>query len=294
MCVVSAKWLPSTGWILAKNRDRNYKPLIRIRKSFRNDMERLYIWDERTKYTEGINEYGVAILSASVAVKKDEEEGAKAVRDAKKSSKKTKIANRIYYAPDGKRIRTALFEKTAVDATKKLVELQISGNTVVADRNRCFILEGAYTKDDQFVYKIKEVSKDEVLVRTNHGILLPWTGYSAEIESQVKSRKSSEIRLKTVHQALLDAQTFEDVVSALSSTDNDDPQMNPMRIDIVRRAMRTTGQIFLVPSENTMHYRPVWSDISFDINKLNNNKEKTFFEVVSARKLITFSKYSKK
>lgn len=293
MCVVAAKHLPKIGWVLIKNRDRNYKPVIRIRKSFRNDMERIYIWDERTKYTEGINEHGVAIISASVAVKNDEKEGAKAVSKSK-SSKKMKIANRVYYAPDGKRIRTALFEKNAVDAVKKLIELQISGNTIVADRDRCFLLEGAYTEDRQFVHKLIEVSKNKVAVRTNHGILLPWTGYNKNNPDQKDSRRSTEVRYETVVKNLNSANTLDDVMKALSDTSNDDPQLNPLRLDLRRKSMRTTGQIIVVPSENTLHYRPIWSEIIFDINKLNHFNQKTFFEVVSTRKLITFSKYNKK
>jgi len=54
MCIVALKYFTDGGWVGVKNRDRNYKPNIRIRQSFRDDVERLYIWDDKTKYTEGI------------------------------------------------------------------------------------------------------------------------------------------------------------------------------------------------------------------------------------------------
>lgn len=292
MCVVACKYLDSVGWVIAKNRDRNYKPIIRIRKSFREDTERLYIWDERTKYTEGVNQFGVAIVSASVTVKEDEAEGQAAV-NARKLDKQTKIKNRTYYAPDGLRIRTALFEKNAVDATKKLIELEISGNTIVADKERCFLLEGAFIESGEYVYKVVEVPKDKIAVRTNHGIFLPWTGYNADIPEQKEKRESSEIRYKKVVAKLKTATTVDDVFSALSQTDDENPQMNPLRIDPRKNAMRTTGQILITPSEHTLHYRAIWCETLFNLDKLNTQDEQTYFEVVSTRKLLSFKNFVK-
>ena len=292
MCVVVCKYLKDIGWVIAKNRDRNYKPIIRIRKSFREGMERLYIWDEKTKYTEGVNEYGVGIVSASVTVKEDEAEGAVA---SKKKTKDSDISskNRVFYSPDGLRIRTALFEKTAVDAAKRLIEIEIPGNTIVADKERCFLLEGAFTSDDEYVYKIVEVPKEKIAVRTNHGIFLPWTGYSKDIPEQKPSRESSEARYKKAVEDLKKANTFDEVLAALSDTSQENPQMNPLRLDPTKNAMRTTGQIVVVPNEHTLHYRAIWCETKFDLDKLNTETEKTFFEVVSTRKLISFKEFKK-
>jgi len=160
--------------------------------SFANRSDRIQsvciFGDERTKYTEGINEFGVAIVSASVTVKEDEAEGAAAVNKGK-LDKKAKIKNRTYYAPDGLRIRTALFERTAAEAARKLIELEIPGNTIIADKDRCFLLEGAFVENDEYVYKIVEIPKEKIAVRTNHGIYLPWTGYSREIPEQVSKKR---------------------------------------------------------------------------------------------------------
>lgn len=290
MCVVCCKYLDNIGWVLTKNRDRNYKPNVLIRKSFRRDIERLYLWDNNTKYTEGVNEFGVAIISASVTVKEDEAEGSVAI---KRNKKKIEIQKGIYYSPDGFRIRTALFEKNAVDAVKKLIELQIPGNTIVADKDRCFLLEGAFLDTQEYAHKVVEVPKDRIAVRTNHGILLPWTGYNADIPEQADSRKSSEARYKKVVDKLKSAKTFDEILEAVSDTSDDNPQMNPLRIDTKRNSMRTTGQIVLVPSENTMHYRAIWCETTFNLDKLNSSEEKTFFEVVSTRKLISFKDFNK-
>lgn len=291
MCVVACKYFQDIGWVIAKNRDRNYKPIILIRKSFRRNTERLYIWDDRTKYTEGINEFGVAIVSASVTVKEDEAEGAAAISKGK-LDKKAKIKNRTYYAPDGLRIRTALFERTAVEAARQLIELEIPGNTIIADKERCFLLEGAFVENDEYVYKIVEVPKEKIAVRTNHGIYLPWTGYSKEIPEQVPKRESSEMRYEKVVAALKKAQSFDDFLDAMSDTSDDNPQLNPLRIDPERNAMRTTGQIVLVPKEQTLHYRPIWCETEFDLDKLNTEEERTFFEIISTRKLLSFKDFS--
>ena len=46
MCIVAVKYFPETGWVGVKNRDRNYQPVIKIKQSFRNDIERMYILDD--------------------------------------------------------------------------------------------------------------------------------------------------------------------------------------------------------------------------------------------------------
>lgn len=290
MCVVAAKFLPELGWVIAKNRDRNYKPRIRIRKSFRRDTERLYIWDDVTKYTEGVNEFGVGIISASVLVKADETEGSSAM---KKKPSDIQTKKRTFYSPDGLRIRTALFEKSAVDAARALIELEIPGNTIVADKERCFLIEGAFLDSDDYVYKIAEVPKDKIVVRTNHGIFLPWTGYSKEVPDQVEKRKSSDARYETVVAGLKTAKTLDEILTVLSDTTDENPQMNPLRLDVSKNAMRTTGQIVIVPNEHTLHYRSIYCETEFDLDKLNTHQEKTFFEVVSTRKLISFKNFAK-
>jgi len=109
LCVVVGKYFEGTGWVLAKNRDRNYLPTIKMVQTVRGGVERLYLYDKQTGYSEGINEHGLCIVSAAVSVKSDEKEG------------KVKKAAVNGTSPDGKRIRAALLEKTVDAAVKKLV-----------------------------------------------------------------------------------------------------------------------------------------------------------------------------
>lgn len=285
MSIVACKYFEDIGWVIAKNRDRSYKPLIRVRKSFRNNVERLLLWDQKTKYTEGVNEYGVAIVSASISTTTDEIEGAIAT---KYNSRLTKTP-RVYYSPDGLRIRKALFEKTAFEAIRKVIEFQIPGNTIVADKDRCFLIEAGFLNTNEYVYEVVEVPTTHIAVRTNHGIFLPWTGYSADVPQEVSKRKSSDVRYEKVNEGLKRASTFEQFIDVLSTSTDINPQMNPLRVDPRKGAMRTSGQIFIIPKEKTLHYRPIWCDTVFNLDKLNTVNEKTFFEVVSTRKLMSFT-----
>ena len=79
MCVVAVKYMNGYGWIGAKNRDRNYKTDVVITQSNRHGLQRLYIDDKLSRWSEGVNEHGLAIISASFSVKSDEKEGDKII-----------------------------------------------------------------------------------------------------------------------------------------------------------------------------------------------------------------------
>ena len=287
MSVICAKYFKDVGWVLAKNRDQTYKPTVRIRKSFRRGVERLYIWDEFTKYTEGVNEFGIGIVSAKIDLEDHDFRGAKdsQIEDLNPSK-------RTYYSPDGLRIRTALFEADVLKATKRLIEFEITGNTIIADRERCFIFEGAYVKnedgEEKYVYKVVEVPQDKFVVRTNHGIMLPFTGFQSDVPNQTADRASSEVRYKRAIAGLQRATSFQELLDVISDREDANPQLNPLRMDNTKGAQRTTGQIIVVPGENTLHYRAIWCETMFDLETLNKEEEKTFFEIVSTRKLISF------
>jgi hypothetical protein len=276
MCVILAKYLPETGWIGVKNRDRGYYPIINIKKSFKNDIERIYIWDENTGYTEGLNEHGVSIISASMATISDEK-GQTITHEGTRNN---------YLSPDGKKIRTALLEHTCQNAIKNLVENELTGHTFVFDQNRCFLLESGY-RTGNFIYKIQEISKHNQCVRTNHGILLPWAGYQRLPDDPGHSRKrvSSEVRKIKSEMALLDASTLDECMESILDHSEKNPQLNPCRIDDRKGYMKTTGQIALVPKLKTLYYRPIWSGIKFNYDKLNSDNDSCFFEILSRRSM---------
>lgn len=292
MCVIAAKYFKGVGWVGAKNRDRNYLPTVNIVQSNRTGTQRLYLDDEKTRYTEGLNEYGVSILSASLSIKSDEKEGDKAVKNRRASN---------YMSPDGKDIRDALLSKTIKGALDLLIERELSGCTLIFDQKECYLLEGGFTvrkkdvDDDNprdYIYKVEKV-KDYV-VRSNHGILLPQLGYKKDTDDEhfKYARKSSEERLRIAREEVNKTTNPLELMNALSTTPNDDKFMNPIRTgDTKKEDMVTTGQILLIPNEKTMHYRPIFSEVNFKYSKLNGPDAKTFFEIVSSKKLLGFREF---
>ena len=290
MCVVAAAHYPEVGWVLAKNRDRNYSPVIKMVQTKRGGVERLYLYDLQTGYSEGINEYGVSIISAAVAVKTDEKEGGK--KTGKDKANGT--------SPDGRRIRKALLEKTVDKALKSLIESKIPGNTIITDGKVCYLLESGYKPEDlertDYKYEVIKCRKEEVYVRTNHGIALPFLGYSKKNPDQVKKRESSDSRLEIATKEAKKANDPLELLNALGSTPKDNPQMNPIRLDKNSpEDMLTTGQILLIPAHKTLTYRPTLSEVELsNYNKINGVKSETYFEIISNRQLTTFKDFVKK
>lgn len=304
MCVVAVKYLDKYGWVGAKNRDRNYVVNIDIVKSTRGDVQRLYIDDETTRWTEGINEYGLSILSASLSVKADEKEGGKSKPSGKVKGKKNPIVS-----SDGLAIRRALMLSDPKKAAQSLIADELAGATFIFNRDTCYLLEGGFTvkkknasadNPREYKYVLKEISrKDDHAVRTNHGIDLPFLGYSKDGADATtrRNRESSEKRWTAVEKAFdsIAIRDPHDVLECMSVKPEKDAFMNPVRIgDPKKGDMVTTGQLLLVPHECTLHYRPIYSGVRFDYPGINGKGDtKVFFEIISSRKLLSFQDYNK-
>jgi len=291
MCCIAVKYAKNIGWIGCKNRDRNYIADIVIQQSNRDGMQRLWISDRDTKWSEGVNEHGLCILSAAYSVKNDEKEVEKTEPDPSK----------VYYSPDGRKIRKALFESDPLEAVKYIQELKLTGATYVFNEELCYLLEGGFIDPEmkEYVSEYKEIKKNEISVRTNHGILIPQLGYSSissDPEIQ-RSRKSSEYRRNYAIKAIKNNQIIvpPDLMDLLAKSPDKDPFLNPIRIgDVKKGDLVTTGQLLLVPRDRTLHYRPIFCQVSFQYDKLNGKKSKTFFEIVSNRKLLSFKSHNTK
>lgn len=294
MCVVAVKYFDGLGWVGVKNRDRNYQAKIKIIQSNRTGTQRLYIDDELTRYTEGLNEHGLCILSASLSVKSDEKEIGKVKPNSRSDD---------YSSPDGKKIRDALLYKTPKEALNHLIDSELSGCTLIFNENDCYVLEAGFNikKEDatplkprKFMFKVAKIDKNEFCVRTNHGILLPQLGYSKNSDDEYfqRSRLSSEKRYEYAKKAIDKVDDHMLMMDSISVTPNKDKFLNPIRTgDVKKGEMVTTGQLLLVPRDRTLHYRPIFSSISFTYDKLNGPEAKTFFEVISSRKLLGFKEF---
>mgnify|MGYP001157381251 FL=1 len=302
MCTIGVKYLDQHGWVGVKNRDRNYKTNVEIIQSNRFGTQRLYIDDKLSRWTEGVNEHGVSIISSSFSVKSDEKEGDKIALALKAKNKRNQVG---YYSSDGKLIRQALLKKTPEAALKLLVDNNLAGATYVFNDRKCYILEGGYTvkkvdasKENprEYLYKVEEIKPEKRFsCRTNHGILVPQLGYHANPTDPllIRSRKSSEKRLEYASKFITkDVDDPADLIDAFARSPDKDVFMNPIRTGNIKKSeMVTTGQLLIIPKERTLHYRPIYSSVSFDYNRLSGPEAKTFFEIISSRKLLSFKEF---
>lgn len=273
MCVIVAKWFDGIGWAGAKNRDRNYTPILDFIISETNGIERMMMHDKITGYKEGINSHGVSILNTSLDVYDDESEVEAGETDS---------------SPDGRHIATALLMDNAIDAVKILVKRKLGGCTIVFDRDNLFLIEASDNDGkSSYKYKVKKISKDETIARTNHGLWLPWAGYQHKKSNKGESlsRLSSESRLLQAEEVVRLAKTPQDLVDGMCKINVNNPQLNILRTSTERKKMRTTSQQLCVPSERTLYCRPVSSHLQFDFWKLNRPKRNTWVELLSNRAL---------
>lgn len=173
--------------VLAKNRDRNYFPKIKIVHELIDDVEVAYMLDMDTDYSEGMNEFGIGIINATLQGESDE-------KDKKKASK-TGVQGK-----DGFKIRHALGMKSVSDVIRSIVTFTgystgekvrsgkptaLNGHTFVGTPRNIFFIENISDRPPI----IRKLKKDKLIVRTNHGEVYSKAGYQRGID-----RKSSLMR----------------------------------------------------------------------------------------------------
>ena len=273
MCIIIAKYFDGIGWTGAKNRDRNYTPVLSFIETDEDGIERMMMHDEITGYKEGINSHGVSVLNTSLDVYDDESEV---------------DAGTAKSSPDGRIIAEALLKDNAVEAAKIIVHHRMGGCTIVFDRDNMFLIEASdWDGKKPYKYIAKKIPKDQVVARTNHGVWLPAAGYQRKPNnrSETLSRISSETRLLLAKAVVESAQDPEDLVDGMCQVYINDPQLNIMRTSTERKKMRTTSQQLCVPSERTLYCRPVSSHLEFDFWSLNRPNTNVWVEILSNRAL---------
>ena len=273
MCVIVAKYFDGIGWAGAKNRDRNYTPVLDFIEDEQAGMDRMMMHDQITGYKEGINSKGVSILNTSLDVYDDESE-------VEAGTAKT--------SPDGKTISEALLKPTAAEAARVIVKRKMGGCTIVFDQDTMFLIEASdWDGKKPYQYVAKQIPKNQLVARTNHGIWLSDAGYQRKEsnKSETLSRISSESRLAQAQAVVEAAKDPEDLVDGLCQVYVNDPQLNIMRTSTERKKMRTTSQELCVPKEKTLYCRPVSSHLEFDFWSLNRPTTNVWVEILSNRAL---------
>jgi len=282
MCVLICKYFKNIGWVGVKNRDRGYIPTVTFRHLDKNDNEKLVLWDEDTNYSEGINEHGISVLSTSLMVKDDENEGRKKVQESPQNQSK-----------DGPKIRKTLDGTTLEECLQIAIETKVNGHTAIYNRDKLILLESARDKNEEYDYKFKEIPITETIARTNHGIWLKDAGYQRDPDNikHYLSRISSETRMLASKYVVDRAENPDEMMNGLiCNFDKNEPQLNPMRIDDKKGHMFTTAQLMIIPKKKTLYYRPVRSHIDVDFSNINAPDSKTWFEILSPRLVWKFHK----
>ena len=174
-CVCTAK-MYGDDMVLGKNRDRNYNPTLKVVRDMTGyHTEILYVIDNDTDWSEGMNEHGIGLVNSALFVKRDEKEVQK-----KKTARRSK---------DGVRIREVLGKTNIADAVDCAVKFHggIKGHTLIGDGMKMVSIEN--TSRNKPIVRVKKLHK-EPLVRTNHGLEHPEAGYQAG-----NDKLSSELRL---------------------------------------------------------------------------------------------------
>ena len=159
MCIIGAGKYSNSN-CLVKVRDRNYVPAIKIIRELVNGVEVAYLYDIDTDWSEGVNEYGIGVVSSALRVIDDE------VVKKEKSR-----------ADDGIRIRKILAHDNVSCAVNEAVRNGMSGHCFISDPNQIITFE-PQPEDGNHWIKFLDLKNKEIAIRTNHGVDTKGTGYT--------------------------------------------------------------------------------------------------------------------
>ena len=239
--------------ILAKNRDRPYKPDMEIVHEIVNGIELAYIRDKISGWIEGMNDQNIGIVNSTLDRSKNPLKPLKSLKKKKKYSTLNK-KNVIYTALTTKNINNKNFYDIIKKTDKNYV---LEGNTLLFYKDDVFHIEN--TEDNMFVTnKINNTA-----VFSNHGTIIKKRGYT-----KCKKGLSSFLRRKIIQSELKnnDISTINDLVNIMNRNyTNIDPRLHPYRdkattlkrvknIDPDETLINTTGQIILNMTDNQFIY----------------------------------------
>lgn len=221
-CIAAASTI-GNNVILAKNRDRPYKPEIEIIRRMVNGVEVALFHDTTTGWVEGINEFGIGLINTALMVGHDEKEKQIVSKSGKKSN-------------DGPRVSMALGQKNLKDTVKSAVTYEggIKGHTFIANKKAGFVIENT----SKHKYDIKDMNMEDVTVRTNHGHTYPDAGYTEGIKYL-----SSKIRKISAEKQLSSIDDYHHIARAMRTPFYQQNSMLNMARDT--EEMFTSSQIVL-------------------------------------------------
>lgn len=165
-CIIVSKEV-GDKFILAKNRDRAYKPKLEVVHTIINGVEVAYLHDIITDWSEGLNEFGIGAVNSALLVGHDEAE--------KKLVKKVGKPG-----PDGDKMRHIISQKTLKEALKSCLKytgkskLSLKGHTFISSPKHMISVEATSKHKPD----VKLHNSEHPIVRTNHGHIFTDAGYT--------------------------------------------------------------------------------------------------------------------
>lgn len=221
--------------ILAKNRDRAYCTKMSVVRELIDAIEIVYILDNDTDWSEGMNSKGIGILNSALMVIADENE-------------KKIIKKKGKTGPDGDKIRGALSKNKLSDTIQSITSYKgagkysLMGHTFICDPNNSYSIEVT----SKHIPVIKKLDRTLSHARTNHGYDYSNSGYT-----KGPNYIASLSRWKIAQKVLDTASTPNDILTGLGGYWPVNMRDNPYRNkDMVKNATKndvlsTTSQILI-------------------------------------------------
>lgn len=278
--------------ILAKNRDRNYKPNIEIIHEIVNGIEIAYIKDNKSGWVEGLNENGFGIVNATlfninnnnnITSKYETKNKESKIRKKNiRSIKKNKIYNLLFSNKKPELLKNYIINNN----DKNNISFSVEGNSILISDNNVYHIENNKSK-----FSIEKIYKPTVY--SNYGIKfkeLGWTdgikGMSAFlrkkiVETELKNNSHLDVKLKDNSDAEVYNNFIENVMNVTYT--NIDPLFQPYRDkkliknhhkDIPKnKIVFTTGELILnITDKELIYYNDTNNNTKVKyINKLPSN-----------------------
>lgn len=256
MCTLVAKKFPNIGWVGIKNRDRSYSTQTELLRDQFDDIQRVTLMDEKTRWSEGMNSNGVSIISSSLVPEPTPE---------------------THISVNGQYIKDALKEPTIERAIESL-KGRISGCVMIFNETELWLIEGMAGGNKQIIRKVNE----DRIARTNHGIWLPKAGYqknSSDVLLKMR-RISSEARLLIARYIIDTATSPAEMMIMMAKRWTDNPQINTLRRPIDHIKTRTTEQLMLDPGQQLILVRNTDGVLDFDQSNANPKDSKILVGII--------------
>jgi hypothetical protein len=236
---------------LFKNRDRNYTPEVRIYHKLVEGVEVLYMKDELTGWCEGMNEYGIGLVNAALAVRADEKAG-------KAGKGKSDDPSTQSTLKDGKRALKALSGKTLEEALEKVQSHLggLRGHTFLASPDQTWALEATWRGHD---FHQRKLSQSKKHVRTNHGQFYPDAGYT---EKDGENYLSSLARRDQAMKILRKIESPGEIAPSIFGRRRKDRE-DPLNMVKMTEGMRTNTQVVMNLTDREMLFYLLPGQVEF-------------------------------